>query len=573
MNPQKGERRNLPDVLRELLEDPNILKVGCNIFNDRTKLMADYNLDLPKDIFINISTLAVKRRLLTKSMSLKDMVYYMLGLKLKKPDSIRLSDDWTNIPLSEEQIQYAALDSYAGILVYSKIIIGQDPIFDDFSPSSIEPGSKVNLYDSSGSTIIAIGVVTSQSSGNYRDYRQCVTSTRVVIIVSEILIPCALIPIGLSKEGVNSKVERITINDHITDNQNDLLVFKKNIRPYKSVIVPTTEFRNHLIPTSSSSSSSSSSSYPTNVEKDNLVWNNTNDGHQISDLDEYNGDVLQDNTHDSNIINESNELREEYIATLEDNIIKRLNRPPSKVKGDHLHCFKNLGDSMKKRNGGHAAFMRGLSDCFFMISKTDLESAEQALIAQGFDGQQIAVQKKLYWRNRFLRHCRRTTGYDRVEQLSRFDKFIRTFLNVRDAKTKELLITPKTQLKIDATRLAIASGYYIDPTEVNMFRDLGRDRLGRNKYACYRGTNALEVLYLFFLKKSFFLYVFPFICYLFINLFIRLFIYLFIYLCIYLFTYSFNPLFIYSFIYLYIYSFFHLFIYLFIYLLIYLLIY
>lgn len=26
-----------------------------------------------------------------------------------------------------------------------------------------------------------------------------------------------------------------------------------------------------------------------------------------------------------------------------------------------------------------------------------------------------------------------------------------------------------------------------------MFRDLGRDRLGTIRYACYRGTNALEV--------------------------------------------------------------------------------
>jgi hypothetical protein len=65
IKPQKGERKCLPDMVKELLEDPNILKVSCSILNDRTKLMADYNLDLPKDVFINISTLAVKRKLLT----------------------------------------------------------------------------------------------------------------------------------------------------------------------------------------------------------------------------------------------------------------------------------------------------------------------------------------------------------------------------------------------------------------------------------------------------------------------------------------------------------------------------
>jgi hypothetical protein len=217
---------------------------------------------------------------------------------------------------------------------------------------------------------------------NYRDYRQSVTDTRVVITIIEVLIRCALIPIGLSKDGVNSKAER-TISDHITDNQNDLLVHKKNIRPFKSLINPTNDVRNHPIQVSSSSASASSTSLPTNEENDKAVWDNTSDGLQISDFDEDNSDLIQDTFEDCDIISECNELRKEYLATLEDNIIKRLDRPPSKIKGDHLHCFKNLGDSMKKKNGAHAAFMRGLSDCFFMISKSDLESAEQALGHKG----------------------------------------------------------------------------------------------------------------------------------------------------------------------------------------------
>jgi hypothetical protein len=149
---------------------------------------------------------------------------------------------------------------------------------------------------------------------------------------------------------------------------------------------------------------------------------------------------------------------------------------------------------MKKKNGAHATFMRGLSDCLFMVSQTDVECSELALRAQGMTDSQIALQKKLFWKKKFLRHCRRTTGHDRVCQLSRFDKFIETFIQIKDAKTKELLIGPRTKLKIESTRLAIASGYYIDPNDVNMFRELGRDKLGRMKYACYRGTNALEVI-------------------------------------------------------------------------------
>jgi hypothetical protein len=68
----------------------------------------------------------------------------------------------------------------------------------------------------------------------------------------------------------------------------------------------------------------------------------------------------------------------------------------------------------------------------------------------------------------FLKHCRRSTGSDRLVQVARFDEFIEAFIQIRDVKTKELLITPKTKLKIEATRLAIASGYYTDPAGVLM---------------------------------------------------------------------------------------------------------
>ena len=241
-----GERKKLPDSLRELLEDPNVLKVGCNIMNDRTKLIQDYELDLPKESFINIATFAVQRKVLTKSMSLKDLSKNLLGLQLNKPHHIRLSEDWTNVPLTVDQIRYAALDAYAGIMIYFAILEGQDPMFNDYSPAAILPGVKVNVYDSTGSNVIAIGVIDDQITGYYRDYRQTVTSGRAIVVITDIVVPCALIPIGLSKAGFDSKPDRVMLCDHLTNQRNDLLVIKRNIRPYR-----------RLLKNSSSSSSSS----------------------------------------------------------------------------------------------------------------------------------------------------------------------------------------------------------------------------------------------------------------------------------------------------------------------------
>ena len=480
--------------------------------------MEDYDLSLPKETFVNIATLAVVRKVLTKLMSLQDLVTQMLGLKLDKPESIRLSEEWTNIPLNEDQIRYAALDAYASIQVYWAIFLGQDPMFDDYCPAAIEPGCKVNVYDSTGSTIIAIGIVAGQIGGNYREYRQTVTNYRAIIDVTDIVVPCAIIPIALSRNEINSAAQKCTITEHLEHPKRDLLVYKKNLRPYKTPSIPsssssssTSPFSSSFSSSSSSASSSSSSSSSSSASSSSSSSSNTsssNDyGWNIID-DVINVDDMSDEeyTQDDRLViptlvdkdaNEEAEKKKDYIATLDDSILKRLNKPPSNIKGDHLHCFKNLGDSMKKKNGAHAIFMRGLSDCFFMVSKVDVECVEQTLRSQGMNESQISLQKKLFWKKRFLSHCRRTTGHDRVLQLSRFDKFIETFLLIKDAKTKELLIAPRTKLKIDATRLAIASGYYIDPPGVNMFRELGRDQLGRMKYACYRGTNALEVIFCF----------------------------------------------------------------------------
>jgi hypothetical protein len=187
---------------------------------------------------------------------LQDLVTDMLGKKLQKPESKILSEDWTNVPLKEEQITSAALDAYAGIHVYWAIFLGQDPIFDDCSPTAIEPGSKANVYDSTGSNVIATGIVADQISGSCREYRQTVTNGREVVTIIDIVIPCALIPIALSKNGTNGPAQRWTIDEH---ERNYLLVNKKNVRPFKTATVLYAE---SLFPLASTTSSSSPLSLP-----------------------------------------------------------------------------------------------------------------------------------------------------------------------------------------------------------------------------------------------------------------------------------------------------------------------
>ena len=46
--------------------------------------------------------------------------------------------------------------------------------------------------------------------------------------------------------------------------------------------------------------------------------------------------------------------------------------------------------------------------------------------------------------------------------------------------------------KIVAARKKIAEGFFTDPVGVDMFKTLGKDKYGREKWQNCRGTNALE---------------------------------------------------------------------------------
>lgn len=117
------------------------------------------------------------------------------------------------------------------ISIFLAIIKGQDPIFDDYFPANIQPGSKVNVYDSTGSTITARGVIDSQVSKKYRDFDQTVSASRVVVNIAEVIVQGALISIPLSKG--KTKATRWSLASHITDHIKDLLIEKKNVRPWK----------------------------------------------------------------------------------------------------------------------------------------------------------------------------------------------------------------------------------------------------------------------------------------------------------------------------------------------------
>ena len=114
-----------PKLLRSILNDKKILKVGSGILQDAVKLKRDTGL---------ICLGMVDTQKMAKSMGtnappklgLTALARHFLGINLEKPKSVSRSN-WENYPLTIRQIHYAAVDAWIGIKVYQhmKLAIGQ----------------------------------------------------------------------------------------------------------------------------------------------------------------------------------------------------------------------------------------------------------------------------------------------------------------------------------------------------------------------------------------------------------------------------------------------------------------
>ncbi|XP_078375929.1 uncharacterized protein LOC144659393 [Oculina patagonica] len=105
-----------PSLLKSILNDDNIIKVGSGISQDFKKLKRDTGL-ICKGM---VDTQKMAKSLGAKAsqkLGLKALADRFLGMNLEKPTSIARSN-WENYPLTIRQIHYAALDAWIGFKLY-----------------------------------------------------------------------------------------------------------------------------------------------------------------------------------------------------------------------------------------------------------------------------------------------------------------------------------------------------------------------------------------------------------------------------------------------------------------------
>jgi len=115
---QVSMMNGFPCELKKVIESEDIIKTGLNINGDMSHLNVDYNITA--NGVVELSELANQSINNHEKWSLNGLLMNKLGYQLVKDSNVRCGD-WEMYPLTKQQLEYAALDAYAGLIIYKKL--------------------------------------------------------------------------------------------------------------------------------------------------------------------------------------------------------------------------------------------------------------------------------------------------------------------------------------------------------------------------------------------------------------------------------------------------------------------
>ncbi|XP_070190628.1 bifunctional 3'-5' exonuclease/ATP-dependent helicase WRN-like [Littorina saxatilis] len=114
----------LPKALKKFLSDSRVVKYGINIESDFWKLERDFDdvraRCIIRESMKDLGKIANIKLKSTERWTLDGLTRNVFRKRLNKEGNVRCGK-WDQYPLSEEQIQYAAADAYAGLLLAKRL--------------------------------------------------------------------------------------------------------------------------------------------------------------------------------------------------------------------------------------------------------------------------------------------------------------------------------------------------------------------------------------------------------------------------------------------------------------------
>ncbi len=481
---------SFPAGLKKLLESDAIKKVAASISADRTKL-AEAGIKLAGEI--NLQTMAKERGVVeTATVGLAAIFKKLFdGIELEKDEHIRISQ-WDKRPLTDEQVSYAALDSYSQMLCYLKMS-AMDHVDAKLTKaptvSELRQGSRVLLYTRNLSAVVADGIFIgpAQIPNQIFPGRFGTDKKFMVVRVENIRRPGAKIERNGNKsfdEVCREQSSTSCDNDADRDRDEDTLVVQWPIaamrplpddKPSASFNV-SIQWREQALP--------EEQGYSNNDDEDILAAEaNPPDGTSLIGDD---GDCDNDN-------NDADESENNTCDRPSNDPLHVHQKSPyflwtsGHTKQDIEHIFIRFSKVLSKQHGAFGPFMSRLSDAFFVPNQGDIEFVKEALRIAGLSEDEINSKR---WRF-FKRRIRRGVPGP-VELEKQFNRVVNLMANIEDNKTGKPLFGKKAWNLYKATLLHIRKGCLSDIPELSYYVQVAEDSMGIPIFRCLRGTSALE---------------------------------------------------------------------------------
>ena len=439
-------QHKFPAALQKLIEDETLSKVANNISADIRKLR-EVNVQLRGAS--ELGRIAKQRGIVSvANPGLSTVVYKLFGCQTNKNPSVRLSD-W-DTELNKEQKAYAAIDAYAHMFSYLKLLSMAfvDPInVPNPQLSALKQGTPVLLYTSNKSAVVASGVIigediTETVFGTARSH----TYAKIRLAEGDIRQFAAIVPKGAGNRAFSQLFEET--NEDFIENSwpiDRLRIKPDETEPHQEVTIVTETVM---------------------VARD-------------ADADEETGIPceIEDNGSNQVSIDESIEDASRELLDLEHKGIKQ----------DIEHIFLRFSRVLSKEHGAFRAFMARLSDAFFVPSQADIELVKTALRKCGLSEEEIKQKPWQY----FKRRVRRVVPGSKV-LLRDFKRVVNLFSDIKDGKTDQPLFGKKAWSLFKATVRHIHKGCLSDIPGESYYVQIGVDSMGIPLFKCIRGTSALE---------------------------------------------------------------------------------
>ena len=479
--------REVPNALKQLLEDSMITKVGNRIYNDINKLNGN-NVALRP--VLELGHMAKDRGVTpTKgpgAAKIIDALYPGVCLpgKTGEEDSPRVSD-WSTTPLRNDQIAYATSDGYWPVVAYLRmlqIVVPKDQI--PLTQERVTDGLAVTLYSRGWKTRVVEGKARNASR----------LSVNVVIDLNEasrVYAPGALVDI-VGQDG------NIASTNSLHAMQKEFLQDKSGT---SEVIIRWPLYytrRTRILKPNEEVVSIRTRTVKTLAAEDpGELWEQTSavvgEEEADDDADDEADGAL--NSHSGSECNSSDGSRDIVTRIPRNRRRRLLNLQKERVKNDIVHVFFRFQSKLSKEHGAYFSFITALRDAFFILNADDYERCLQVLRDKHKLSEREIANKLTYDFDWFLRRVQRSVPEPEL-LLERYMAVYNEYKDIRCSKTSKKLFEKKDATAVHKSTVKHIRRNCLSDTPLRaMYTPEREDRDGLTIYKCHRGTSANEGLH------------------------------------------------------------------------------